>query len=116
MAIKAGRLDAQEPGILRYRSENAARLLSGGGESLDLMLRALENFHYDELSLTIEKTAKGDSQLILSLLGKNPDVLEGHPFRFNINFEGNTDSMLAALGQAYRLSNRLLRRAWQIGE
>ena len=116
VAIKAGRLDAQEPGILRYRSENAARLLSGGGESLDLMLRALENFHYDELSLTIEKTAKGDSQLILSLLGKNPDVLEGHPFRFNINIEGNTDSMLAALGQAYRLSNRLLRRAWQIGE
>jgi hypothetical protein len=116
VAIKAGRLDAQEPGILRFRSANAARLLSGGGEDVDLMLRALENFHYDELSLAIEKTAQGDSQLTLSLLGKNPDVREGHPFRLNINIEGNTDSILAAVGQAYRLSNRLLRRAWRIGQ
>ena len=47
------------------------------------------------------------------LLGHNPDVLDGYPFRFNINLEGDTDRLVAALSQAYSLSNRMLRRFWR---
>ncbi|MFQ6018470.1 MAG: YdbH domain-containing protein, partial [Kiloniellaceae bacterium] len=115
VVIEDGRLDAVGPGVLRFRSDEAARLLGGGGEPVELMLRALADFHYDELSLAIEKTAFGETRLTLGLLGSNPEVLEGYPFRFNINIEGSTDSILAALSAGYRLSSDLVRRLWLFG-
>ncbi len=113
VVIAGGRLEAVGPGTLRLRSEYADRALAGAGEPVELMLRALENFHYDELSLTIDKPAAADARLTLVLLGRNPDLLDGYPFRFNINLEGNTGRLVAALGEAYSLSNRMLRRAWR---
>ena len=80
------------------------------------MLRALQNFLYDELSLAIDKPAETDLRLALVLLGRNPELLEGYPFRFNINLEGDTGQLVEALSQAYILSNRMLRRAWRIGQ
>jgi hypothetical protein len=79
------------------------------------MLRALQNFHYDELSLAIDKPAETGARLALVLMGRNPDVKEGHPFRLNINLEGDTGPLVEALSQAYILSNRMLRRAWRPG-
>ena len=111
--VVAGRLEADAPGRLRFRSEDAAQALAGAGESADLMLRALQDFQYDELSLTIDKPAQADARLTLVLLGKNPDVLEGYPFRFNISLEGDTGPLVEALSQAYSLSNRMLRRLWR---
>jgi hypothetical protein len=111
--VEAGRLEADAPGLLRFRSERAAQALAGAGESADLMLRVLQNFHYDELSLTIDKPAESDARLALVLLGKNPDVLDGQPFRLNINLEGETGPLAEALSEAYILSNRMLRRAWR---
>jgi hypothetical protein len=113
VTIDNARLEADGPGRLRFQSAQAAQLLAGAGESADLMLRALQDFHYDELSLTIGKPAAAEARLTLVLLGHNPDVLEGYPFRFNINLEGNTGQLVEALSQAYRLSNRMLRRVWR---
>jgi hypothetical protein len=113
VTIANGRLAAEAPGTLRFESERARQALAAAGESADLMLRALQDFRYDELSLAIEKPAAADARLTLSLLGHNPDVMEGHPFRFNINLEGNTNRLVAALSQAYSLSNSMLRRFWR---
>ncbi|MCH8155556.1 MAG: YdbH domain-containing protein, partial [Proteobacteria bacterium] len=84
--------------------------------SADLMLRVLQDFHYDELSLTIDKSAETGTRLALVLLGKNPDVLDGYPFRLNINLEGDMGPLVEALSQAYSLSNRMLRRVWRPGQ
>ncbi|MEE8189260.1 MAG: YdbH domain-containing protein, partial [Kiloniellales bacterium] len=111
VTIRNAQLDAQEPGVIRYRSEQAEQVLAGGGESTELMLRALENFHYDQLSLGVEKSADGNLRVKTTLMGKNPDLLEGHPFRFNINLETDAGKLLAALSQLYSLSDRVLRRA-----
>ena len=111
--ITEGRLAAEAPGTLRFQSEQAALALAAAGESADLMLRALQDFRYDELSLTIDKPATAGARLTLTLLGHNPAVLDGYPFRFNINLEGDTDRLVAALSQAYSLSNRMLRQFWQ---
>ena len=114
--VEAGRLEADAPGRLRFRSEQAAQALGGAGESADLMLRVLQNFQYDELSLTIDKPAGANVRLALVLMGKNPDVLDGYPFRLNINLEGDLGPLVEALSQAYSLSNRMLRRVWRPGE
>ena len=95
---------------MRFESARAREVLAAAGESAELMLRALEDFRYDELSLAIDKPATASARLTLVLLGHNPAVLDGYPFRFNINLEGDTDRLVAALNQAYSLSNRLLRQ------
>lgn len=112
--IRNARLRAAGPGILRFRSE-AAAALQAGGEPVDLMLRALQNFHYDTLSLTAEsltaeKTAADGLQITLRMLGNNPDVLEGHPFDFNIDLTVNLGSVLEAIRRGARISGDLIRR------
>jgi hypothetical protein len=114
--IENGHLAAGAPGIVRFRSEQAAQILAGQGESLDLVLRALEDFHYDELTVDLSKTAADVGRIKLSLLGKNPAVLEGHPFRFNISIEANTGKLVTALTTIYQVPNDLLRRAWTSGQ
>ena len=76
------------------------------------MLRALENFQYETLTVTAETGATGDASVKISLLGHNPDVLEGHPFAFNIGFSSNLDKILQALRQGKGLSQEIIRRAW----
>jgi hypothetical protein len=115
VTIANGQLAAEAPGTLRFESERARQALAAAGESAELMLRALRDFRYDELSLAIDKPATTGTRLTLTLLGHNPDVLEGHPFRFNINLDGDTDRLVAGLSQAYSLSNRMLRQFWRPG-
>lgn len=113
VGIEGGHLAAEGPGTLRIRSEAARRLLASGGESTELVLDALEDFRYSELTLDIAKDPAADPRLTLSMLGHNPAVLEGYPIRFNVNLEGRTGRLLDSLTEAYSLSNRLLLRLWR---
>ena len=76
------------------------------------MLRALRRFEYEVLTLSINKE-KGDlAQLSITLEGRNPDVLEGYPFRFNINLETNIEPLLKILKETGRISQDVLQRGW----
>jgi hypothetical protein len=112
--VRGGLLTSDGEGVIRYRSEQAARVLKGRGESVDLMLRALQDFRYEDLSLSIDKGADRETRIGLHMLGHNPQVLDGHPFRFNINLTGNVDGILAAILEGYRASSLLLRRVHEI--
>ncbi|MGB8275431.1 MAG: YdbH domain-containing protein, partial [Alphaproteobacteria bacterium] len=114
IAVAAGRFAAKTPGVIHFRSDRAARVLEAGGESAQLMLRALEDFHYTELAVEIEKSPTGDARMTLHLLGRNPAVMEGHLFEFNINVTGNVEKLLSALLEAYRVSGRFVRRALEL--
>jgi len=109
LTIEPGSLVAAGPGVIRFASEAAKRALSGGGEQVQLLLRALENFQYQALSVGLEKAAGGATSAKLSIRGHNPDVLEGYPFALNIDLSGNFDSLLATVLEAYDLSGRALR-------
>jgi hypothetical protein len=108
VTIAPSKLSATEPGILRIRSEVAGSLLSGYGAEVDSLLRALEDFHYEDLALTIDKTAADDLTLLLTVLGNNPAVLEGQPFRINLNLESNIGQVLGTLADSMTLSKELL--------
>ena len=114
IAIAKARLRAQSPGVLRFESEAASQALATGGEPVELMLRALQEFHYEKLSLSANKTADGEARLRLRMLGQNPDVLEGHPFRFNINLTGNLNPILNAIAKGRNISSNLLSRTWRL--
>ncbi|MDJ0607781.1 MAG: YdbH domain-containing protein [Kiloniellales bacterium] len=107
-------LRAQRPGRLRFKSEAAAEMLRAGGEPVQLLLQALEDFRYDTLTLAGTKDASNEIEIALKLLGNNPAVLEGHPFEFNINLTGNIGPILEALAQGSEVSGEALRRSWRL--
>lgn len=114
--VEDGRFDALGPGRLSIRIAALRSALASGGATVEAAARALEDFHYDELSLSLAKTAANDATVKLSILGQNPEVMDGQPFRFNINLESNLTSVLEALRQGYSLSDDALRRAWRLSE
>ncbi len=113
LVIEGGHLAATGPGRLQYKSDEATALLAGSADQVDMMLRALEDFHYEVLELELDKTATDDLTARLSLLGSNPTVLEGHPFKININLESNIGQILQTIADGYKISREALRQAWQ---
>ena len=77
--IRGGRLQAVGPGHLSIRSPQARALLAPYGDQATLLVEALEDFYYSELEITVDKTFDEDLSAGISLLGSNPNVLEGHP-------------------------------------
>ncbi|MDH3593629.1 MAG: YdbH domain-containing protein [Rhodospirillales bacterium] len=112
--VSDARLEARVPGVLRYRSPAAASALKSGGQSVKLLLEALHDFHYDALAVTGVKDKAGETRLRIEMRGKNPTVLEGHPFKFNITLSGNLTPILNALGEGHELSSELIRRTWKL--
>jgi hypothetical protein len=108
VAMPRGEL-AAKGGVLQVRSQQVASLLSGGGQSAELLLDALRDFHYDELTVTVEKAFEGEAAVRLQLAGENPAVMNGQPFRINLNLAGNLDRLVASLLEIARLSDQMVR-------
>jgi Dicarboxylate transport len=109
--IENARLEAGGPGVLRFRSDAAARALAGGGEHVDLVIKALQDFHYQTLTLTGNLDRDGEANLRLEILGNNPDVLDGYPFQLNINLTGNPAPILEVLQLSRTVIKDILERA-----
>ena len=102
--IRNSELRALGPGVIQLKSDTVANALKSGGESVDLMLRALEDFHYKSLVLSADKAEDGEATILLSLSGQNPAVLEGQPFDFNIRLGTNLDTISEAVRQGLGIS------------
>lgn len=111
--IKKGHLAAKAPGVLRFQSAKASQLLATTGEEMNLLLQAVQDFHYTELSLDLDKSATHGLTAKLSLLGNNPAVKNGQVFRLNINLESDIDKILQTINQGYNLSHEILRNAFR---
>ncbi len=111
VTIDNGRLESKGKGVIQVRSEQAAKALAGGGEPAQLVVRALEDFHYDTLTIALDKSASGDAHGVIHLEGANPAVMNAQPFVFNIDVTSNVDKLIDALMQGYRLAKGLATRA-----
>jgi hypothetical protein len=87
-------LEAIGPGVIRYNPEEPPAGLGDETGSVDLLLEAAENFHYDDLSLTVEGRTGGELSARLRLAGGNPDLYGGYPIALNVNLEGALDRIL----------------------
>jgi len=115
IAITNGYLAAKAPGTLSLQSEKAKELLVNQGKEVDLLLQAIENFHFKELTLNLNKSDTHDLNVKLSLLGNNPNVKNGQDFRLNIQLESKIDKLLHAIQQGLVFSNEMLRDSLQMG-
>jgi hypothetical protein len=109
VTIRNGHLAAKMPGVLRFKSEKASQLLASSGKEMNLLLQAMQDFHYTELSLDLDKSVTHDLVAKLSLLGNNPEVKDGQAFRLNIRLETDIDKILQTINQGYNLSHEILR-------
>ena len=103
VAFRGAELESQEPGVLRYDPAKPPSALQGGGESVGLALAALKNFHYDRLTLKLDREIGGETLVGLHIAGKNPDFYGGYPVEFNLNLSGKLDQILVQGLAGYRL-------------
>jgi hypothetical protein len=96
--IRGARLESRGPGVLRVRSERVRSALGSAGETVEQLVSALEDFHYESLRIELEKPARGESVARLELRGNNPKVLEGRAFALNVNLETDLEPLLRAVG------------------
>lgn len=104
-------LNAGGPGVLRFKGDEVPKAIRDAGEYAQLTLDALRNFHYESLSLEIDKSAAGEGTIMARLHGHNPDILEGRPFIFNIRLESDFDRLSALVLDGMTAAQALLRRA-----
>lgn len=114
LTIKNGHLAAKAPGVLHFQSQKASQWLASAGEEMNLLLQAMQDFHYTELSLDIDKSVADDLVAKLSLLGNNPKVMEGQDFRLNIRLETDIDKILEKINYGYSLSHEILRGSFRL--
>jgi len=114
--IQDGVLAASGPGVLRYKPDQVPAALQGGGQGVDLMLQALTDFHYDALSLTLNRAADGETRIGLHLQGKNPAVYGGYPLAFNLNLSGKLDRILRDSLKGYRVPDMIQKKMLEFGK
>ena len=109
VAIRDGRLRGLD-GTLQYRSERADEVLADADRSVELMLRALRDFRYEQMEIGVRRELQGESRIDIRMEGSNPDVLDGHPFHFNIALTGDVQPLLDAVARGRELTDELIER------
>ena len=111
LAVRNGKLEAAGAGVLRYQPQQVPPQIAAAGELVDLTLKALSDFHYDRLSLELDKSTDGEGTVLLHMEGNNPAVMSGRPFNFNIRVESNFDRLAGYALMSLRSTQDLLRHA-----
>ncbi|MHC9512143.1 intermembrane phospholipid transport protein YdbH family protein [Kangiella sp. M94] len=87
--ITNGTFISKQPGVLKLKSE--------GAKQANIAFQAMENFHYKELSGTIDYSSEGDYIITLYTLGSNPDVYNGFPIKLDLTLRGNLPNLLYSM-------------------
>jgi hypothetical protein len=98
---------------VRYRPDATPDALQSGG-SIDLLMNALDDFHYKSLSLTVNGSASGDLQAGLHLNGANPALYGGFPIELNLSLSGALSQLVADTVQTTRVPEHLQKRVEEI--
>jgi Dicarboxylate transport len=113
--IEGGELVSDRPGWVRYRPAQAPAALQAGGENINLLLQALENFRYEKLRLTVDGRTDAEMDVGLHIAGANPDLYDGYPIEFNLNLEGALANVLRSGLAGYQIPERIRERMQGFG-
>lgn len=85
--VMAAKLEAEPGGVIRY-STPGTDAAGQTAQGANIAFQALENFHFDVLSVEIDGPVDGELSLKIVLQGANPDLLEGYPVHLNVTTQG----------------------------
>jgi hypothetical protein len=108
--VTGGELMATRPGRLRYQPAQPPPAVAAGGESMGLLLEALENFRYEALRITLDGRTDAAMDIGLHLKGANPDLYDGYPIEFNFALEGELANVLRQGLSGYQIPDQIRER------
>lgn len=113
ISIERGLIETRTPGgRLRFHSPRI-RAMGQANPGMKLVTDALEDFHYDLLSSSLDYDQSGTLRLGMRLHGQNPAIEQGRPIHFNINLEEDIPTLLASLQLTDKVSDIIQQRIQQ---
>jgi len=109
VAVRGARLRGRD-GRVALRSAGADAALADAGREARLMLAALRDFRYDRLEVGVDAPLSGSGAVEIRLNGRNPDVLDGEPFFFDVALAGEITPLLSAMARGEPLSGERIER------
>ena len=101
-------VSSSEGGTLQYNG--SASQMNSEEDGVSLLFNALQDFHYDKLSVSINGRTTDVLTVSIGLNGYNPTVMDGFPIKLNINTEGPLVEMLRQGTIGYRIPNQIRER------
>ncbi len=92
--VDGAELSSREKGVLKYLAPATGGALKAAGENTNLLVKALENFHYDVLALKLNGDLARDVEVRVELAGNNPELYDGYPLRLNFTISGALGDMI----------------------
>jgi translocation and assembly module TamB len=99
-------LKSVKPGVIQYTGE-AGDAAGQSSEYSKMAFDALKDFHYEVLEVGLDGNLTGQMMLTLGVLGSNPDVLDGAPFRLNIGIDSALVPLLTTTFQQPDISTAI---------
>lgn len=112
LQIDDGRLQAREPGVLRYQAQQL-RDLAATNPGMEQLALALDNFHYQVLASDLSYDEQGVLVLGLRLQGSNPAFQQGRQVNLNIQLEEDIPALLTSLQLSGQVSEIIRKRIEQ---
>ena len=113
--IDKGKLEARNPGTLRFRSAEL-QSMAKNNPALGLLNQALDDFHFQVLKSDLNFDKDGKLILHIRLEGSNPQFENGRPIHFNFNLEQNLYALLASIQLNNHVSDLIIKRIRQRAE
>ena len=106
--VMHGQLAVRAPGgVIRYTPTPKVASLAQTNPSVNLVVEALRNFHYQVMAVQANYKTKGDLDLQVHLEGKNPDWQAGKPVHLNLNLQENIPVLLRSLQLSGEIGERV---------
>jgi|GEM_PF-4020857 len=110
--IERGRLGGRNGNIRYAPAVPPAALAQGGGT---ILLQALADFKYDEVTANLNGDITKDLAVGLTLKGRNPGLYGGYPIEFNLNLDGPLNRLVREGLSGYRIPDDIKQRLEQMG-
>ncbi len=114
--VAGGKIRAVAPGGTLKLPADRLQALARNNETMDLVVRALQNFNYSVLNSTIDYDQEGTLNLGLRLEGSNPQVRDGHPIVVNINLQEDIPALLTSLQLSGRVNEAVTEKVRKLME
>jgi hypothetical protein len=123
VTVDKGFIEAKDGGIIRYSPDEGTAVTYSQEEALDIIRRqdtaqyrslardALREFKYRELRLSIDGPLDGDVELGVIFDGTNEKVLNGQPFEFDIDVQGELFNILRSFNSNAQIKSEILRQS-----
>ncbi|MEJ2308324.1 MAG: YdbH domain-containing protein [Gammaproteobacteria bacterium] len=108
LRISKGKATADAPGgYIRYRPKDAGAALKSASSETEMLLKALDDYRYDELEAGVVYEPDGQLRLQLQMKGNSPGLHATRPLHLNLNLDQNILSLVESLRAVNGLNDRI---------